>query len=204
MRFIAYALQFSKAHLWWVVKGQHTREGLAVQLNDVLGRLEHPNGNLLVITPCNTSSNYSITCELQWTLEASRMEWPALTNHIPCMAQIIQLAEDVFTSTLGVKGRTKSWEAHECDKAIWREWKHQHWEESKTSTRGQCSNQQGVSDETRFSKDNWESTYFRIFWKSWNYPSYSRKWFLYWLCWHLVIETSSLTFKSQSPHQGTT
>jgi hypothetical protein len=31
------------------------------------------------------------------------------------MAHIIQLALGEFMSTLGVKGRTKSWEPHECD-----------------------------------------------------------------------------------------
>jgi len=41
--------------------------------------------------------------------------WPALRNHIPCMAHIIQLASGAFMSSLGVKGHTKSWEAHECD-----------------------------------------------------------------------------------------
>ena len=34
-----------------------------------------------------------------------------------------------------------------------------------------------------------------IFWKSWNWPSYSRECLLYWLHWHLVVETSSLTVK---------
>jgi len=63
----------------------------------------------------NASSIYSMTCELQSTLEASGIEWPALRNHIPCMAPIIQLALGAFLSSLGVKGRTKSWEAHECD-----------------------------------------------------------------------------------------
>jgi len=46
-----------------------------------------------------------------------------------------------------------------------------------------------------FSKHNWESTYFNIFWKFWNWPSYNRECLLYWLTWHLVIETSSLTVK---------
>jgi len=41
--------------------------------------------------------------------------WPALRNHIPCMAHVIQLALGAFMSSLGGKGRTKSWEAHECD-----------------------------------------------------------------------------------------
>jgi len=31
------------------------------------------------------------------------------------MAHIIQLASGAFMSSLGVKGRTKSWEAHERD-----------------------------------------------------------------------------------------
>jgi len=56
-----------------------------------------------------------MTRELQWTLEASGIEWPALRNHTPCMAHIIQLALSAFMSSLGVKGRTKSWEAHERD-----------------------------------------------------------------------------------------
>jgi len=31
------------------------------------------------------------------------------------MAHVIQLALGAFMSSLGVQGRTKSWEAHECD-----------------------------------------------------------------------------------------
>jgi hypothetical protein len=47
-----------------------------------------------------------------------------------------------------------------------------------TSKRGQCSNQHSVSYETRLSEDIWERTYFTIFWKSWNWTSYCRKWLL--------------------------
>jgi hypothetical protein len=54
-----------------------------------------------------------MTHELQTTLEASGIKWPALRNHIPCMAHIIQLALGAFMRSLGVKGRTKTWEAHE-------------------------------------------------------------------------------------------
>jgi len=36
-------------------------------------------------------------------------------NRTPCMARVIQLALHAFMSSLGVKGRTKSWEAHECN-----------------------------------------------------------------------------------------
>jgi len=40
----------------------------------------------LVFRTDNASSNYSMTRELQSTLEASGIEWPTLRNHIPCMA----------------------------------------------------------------------------------------------------------------------
>jgi len=66
----------------------------------------------------NAFSKYSMTREMQSTLEVSRIEWPALRNHIPCMAHSIQLALGAFMSSLGVKGRTKSWEAHELDQHI--------------------------------------------------------------------------------------
>jgi len=56
-----------------------------------------------------------MTRELQSTLEASGIELPALRNHIPCMAHVIQLALGAFMSSLSVKDRTKSWEAHERD-----------------------------------------------------------------------------------------
>ena len=81
----------------------------------MLDCFEHTDGHLLGNTTDNALSNYSMTCELQLTLEASGIEWPTLRNHIPCMARVIQLALGAFMSSLGVKGRTKSWEAHESD-----------------------------------------------------------------------------------------
>jgi len=56
-----------------------------------------------------------MTRELQSTLEDSGIGWPALRNHIPCIAHVIQLALAAFMSSLSVKGHTKSWEAHERD-----------------------------------------------------------------------------------------
>ena len=56
-----------------------------------------------------------MTCELQLTLVGSGIECPALRNNIPCMAHGIQLALGEFMSTLGVKGRIKSWDAHQHD-----------------------------------------------------------------------------------------
>jgi hypothetical protein len=84
-------------------------------LKDVLDRFELTDGHLLGNTTDNASSNYSMTRELQSILEASVIEWPALRNHIPCMAHVIQLALGAFMSSLGVKGRTKSWGGHERD-----------------------------------------------------------------------------------------
>jgi len=84
-------------------------------LKDELARFEHTDGRLLGISTGNASSKYSMTRELQSILEASGIEWPALRNHIPCMANILHLAVGAFMSSLGVKGRTKSWETHECN-----------------------------------------------------------------------------------------
>jgi len=98
-----------------LVKGQHTGARLAVHLKDVLDRFELTDSRLLGIITDNASSNYLMTGELQSTLEASGIKWPALRNHIPCMAHIIPLALGAFVSSLGVKGHTMSWEAHERD-----------------------------------------------------------------------------------------
>ena len=98
--------------------GQHTGATLDVHSKAVLDSSQLTNGRLLGITTDNGSSNYSMTCELQSTLEASGIEWPALRYHIPCMAHIIQLAWGAFMSSLGVNGRTRSWEANEHDQQI--------------------------------------------------------------------------------------
>jgi len=97
------------------VQGQHTGTRLSVHLKDVLERFELTDSRLLGIMTDNASSHYSMTCELQSTLQASAIQWPALRNHIPCMAQVIQPALGAFMSSRGVKGRTKSWEAHQHD-----------------------------------------------------------------------------------------
>jgi len=113
MRLIAYSFPLSKSNYGWYVKGQHTGARLAVHMNDVLDCFEVTDGQLLGITTDNDSSNHSMSRTLQSTLEASGIEWPALRNHIPCMAHVIQLALGAFMSSLSVKGHTKSWEAHE-------------------------------------------------------------------------------------------
>jgi hypothetical protein len=82
---------------------------------EVFDRFNLTDSRLLKITTDIASSNYSIARELQTTLAACTIEWPALRNHIPWVAHIIQLALGAFMSSLGVKGRNKSWEAHERD-----------------------------------------------------------------------------------------
>ena len=81
----------------------------------MLDHFELTEGRLLGITTDNASSNYTMPRTLQSTPEASGIAWPALRNHIPRMAHVIQLALGAFMSSLGVKGRTKSCEAHEYD-----------------------------------------------------------------------------------------
>jgi len=79
--------------------------------------------------------------------------------------------------------------------AIWREWKHSYWEESKTAKEGKCYSPQRDGHETRFRNDNWQRTYLKTFLKTWTWCSCSREWLLYWLRWHQVIEMCSLTVK---------
>jgi hypothetical protein len=68
---------------------------------------------LLGITTDSASSNVSIICKVVTTFETSGIEWYPLRIHIPCMAHVIQIVLGAFMICLGVKGHTRSWEAHE-------------------------------------------------------------------------------------------
>jgi len=96
------------------------RAWLAGHLRDVLDCFELNDSRVLGIATDNASSNYSMTHDSQTTFEASGIEWPALRHNIPCMGHVIQLALGAFMSSFGVKGRTKSWEAHERDQQFGR------------------------------------------------------------------------------------
>ena len=74
------------------MKGQHTGARLTSHLKDVLDLVELTNGHLLGISTDNASTKYLLTGKLQSTIEASAIQWPALRNHIPCVAHVIQLA----------------------------------------------------------------------------------------------------------------
>jgi len=82
---------------------------------DLLDCFQLTDGHLLGITPDNSYSNYSIKHELQSTLEAPGIEWPALRNHTPRMDHVKQLPLGAFMSSFGVTVRTKSCDTHECD-----------------------------------------------------------------------------------------
>jgi len=143
-----------------------------------------------------------MTGERQSTLEATGIEWPASRHHIPWVAHVIRLALGTFMNNPKVKGCTMTWEAREHNHQIWRQWMLRHWKESKTSERAQYWNEQAVGNETWFRKDNSETTYFKKFWMSWYWPSYSGECMLYWLRWHQVgVHWLS---KIQSTHCGTT
>jgi hypothetical protein len=56
-----------------------------------------------------------MTCELNTTLVASGIDWPALRNHIRCIAHLIQLALGALMSFFRVNGGTMSWKVYERD-----------------------------------------------------------------------------------------
>jgi len=85
---------------------------------DEVDHFELNDGHVLGRITDNAFSNYSITGVQQSTLEASGIELPALRNHIPSMAHVIQLALGAFMSSLSVKGCTRSWEANEGDQQL--------------------------------------------------------------------------------------
>jgi hypothetical protein len=118
MRLIACGFPVSKANYRWQVKGQHTGARLAIYVKDVLDPVEPTDGCLLGITMDNASSNHLMTHKLQSTLQDSGIKWPALRNHIPCMAHIIQLALGALIGSPSVKGHTKSSEAHERNQQL--------------------------------------------------------------------------------------
>jgi hypothetical protein len=94
---------------------QHTEAKVAGHFEDELESFELTDGCVLGITTDNASSNYSMSHELQSTLEASGIECPAFSNHIPCMAHVRQLGLSPFMSSLRVRSYTKSWEACDCN-----------------------------------------------------------------------------------------
>jgi len=103
MWLIICSFPFSKANWGWLVEGQQTGTTVAWHLKEVLDRFELTDSCLIGITTDNAFLNYSMTRELQSTLEDSGIEWPALRNHIPCMAHVIQLALGAFLSSLNLK-----------------------------------------------------------------------------------------------------
>jgi len=115
MRLITFSFQITKDNYSWYGKHQHTGASLAIHLKDVFDRFELTDSRLFQIMTDTVSSQYSITRELHSTLEASGIDRPALRTHIPRVNHVIQLASGTFISSLAVKCRTKSREAHELN-----------------------------------------------------------------------------------------
>lgn len=67
----------------------------------MIDHLELTDGQLLGITTDKSSSTYSITRELQKTLEASRIKWLALRHHICCLMHIIRLRLGTVLRSVG-------------------------------------------------------------------------------------------------------
>jgi len=86
---------------------------MVIHFKNVPNLFELTDSRVLGITTDNVSSKYFMALELHSTIVGSVIQRPAVRDHIPCMAHVIQLASSTFISSLGVKGRTKSWEAHE-------------------------------------------------------------------------------------------
>jgi len=136
------------------VNGKHTEVELAIHLRDVLDSFELTDGRLLGIRTDYASSNYSMTREFESTLKASAIQWPALRNHIPCMAHVIQLDLGAVMSSLGVNDRTKSWEAHERNQQFGQN-ESMHIEKSQRLRKEDNARINKVfGHETRFSQDN--------------------------------------------------
>jgi len=76
------------------------------------------DGHFIGITTDKGSLNYSITCQLSSTPEDTAIKWHALRNHIRCMVHIIQLTVGAFRNSLGLRGCTNTWEAHELDQQL--------------------------------------------------------------------------------------
>jgi hypothetical protein len=88
---------------------------MAIHSNNVLDCFDLTASHRSGIMAYNMTTNYSMTCKLQSNVVSSGIEWLALTICIPCMAHILKLGCGEFMSGLGVKGCSKSREAHECN-----------------------------------------------------------------------------------------
>ena len=140
--------------------------------------------------------------ELQSSLEASGIEWPAWRNHIPCMAHVIQLALGSFISCLAVNGFTRSWEGHERNHQLGENERIYIGKSQRIRQEGHVQMNKMLAIKSVLVKIIWESMYFVIFWKSWNWISYTRECVLYWLRWHLLVEMCSVTVKKRHSTSG--
>lgn len=87
-------------------------------MKEVLDRFEHTNRLWPGYLTNNTFSNYSVTQEVQPTVQASGIGWRALRNTITCMAHIVQITSGGFMSSPSANSPTKCWESPEQDQQV--------------------------------------------------------------------------------------
>ena len=114
-------------------------------MKEVLDRFELTDGRLLGIMTDNASSNYLMTGELQSTLNASGIVWPAMRHHIAYMAHATDVSLGAFKDSLGVIGHLTSWEAHERE---------QYFGENESTDIGKSQTLRKEGNAAVFGKDN--------------------------------------------------
>jgi len=88
---------------------------LAVHLKEVPDRFDLTKGHLFRIITEIASSNYLITCKLQFTNVTSGIDRPTMMNPKPDMAHVMQIALCAFRICLSVNSHIKSWKTSECN-----------------------------------------------------------------------------------------
>jgi hypothetical protein len=83
------------------IKGSHTGANMAGIINDVLAKYLIQD-RILGFTTDSASNNRRLTKVLNNAGSLLSVEWCQLENHIPCMAQVVQLIRSVFMSSIKV------------------------------------------------------------------------------------------------------
>jgi len=86
------------------IRGSHTGANRADIINDVLARYGIQD-RILSFTTDSDSNNRTLTEALNNAWSLLSVEWCQLENHIPCMAQGVQLILRTFMSSIKVKSR---------------------------------------------------------------------------------------------------
>jgi len=86
------------------IRGSHTGANMAGIINDILARYGIQD-RILGFTSDSASNNRTLTKALNNACSLLSVEWCQLENHIPCMANVVQLILSAFMSSIKVKSR---------------------------------------------------------------------------------------------------